>query len=349
MDEALKNKVSQYVHTQFGLYAIVSLDPPVFYVLFDLRAPEQLLPAYRPLFTRLRGRHAYCFLCYTWSLTPGTLDAMTRFERACRAEFPEIAFIHLCNEQRDTAQLAAAGADAVFCNHNCFVDDAIFRPLPDVERRFDAVYNARLTPWKRHELAKQISSLALIYYAPPQWNPDEIHEFRQRFSHAHFFNHVDGDRYRGLDPRSVNVCLNACRVGLCLSAEEGAMYASIEYLLCGLPVVTTPSKGGRDVFFEPEFATTVAPEPEAVRDAVARWVAEPPSRDRIRDATLARMRVHRQTFIERVQEIYDRHGAGRRFADEWPKVFFHRMTDRRRHKDTIALLETAWSGRTALP
>ena len=42
------------------------------------------------------------------------------------------------------------------------------------------------------------------------------------------------------------------QVGLCLSKSEGAMFASIEYLLCGLPIVSTKSVGGRDIFFTDE-------------------------------------------------------------------------------------------------
>ena len=34
-----------------------------------------------------------------------------------------------------------------------------------------------------------------------------------------------------------------------MSSQEGAMYSSVEYLLCGLPIVSTKSTGGHDVFF----------------------------------------------------------------------------------------------------
>ena len=56
--------------------------------------------------------------------------------------------------------------------------------------------------------------------------------------------------YRNLDAAELCHWLNRSRTGLCLSEREGAMFASIEYLLCGLPIVTTPSIGGRHVFFE---------------------------------------------------------------------------------------------------
>ena len=67
--------------------------------------------------------------------------------------------------------------------------------------------------------------------------------------------------------------LSRARVGLCLSEEEGAMFASIEYLLCGLPVVSTPNMGGRDFFFDEKFSQTVDPSEEAVRVGVEKMIS----------------------------------------------------------------------------
>ena len=46
------------------------------------------------------------------------------------------------------------------------MDDAAFHPLPDIEPIYDAVYNARLSPQKRPQLAVEIERLALTYYTP---------------------------------------------------------------------------------------------------------------------------------------------------------------------------------------
>ena len=56
---------------------------------------------------------------------------------------------------------------------------------------------------------------------------------------------------RDLNTEEVRRILVQSRCGLALSAQEGAMYASGEYLLAGLPVVTTRSRGGRDAFTIP--------------------------------------------------------------------------------------------------
>lgn len=56
------------------------------------------------------------------------------------------------------------------------------------------------------------------------------------------------------------------------------MFASMEYLLCGLPIVSTPSIGGRDVFFDKDYVEIVEPDPHAVKEAVIEMV-----RRRVRD------------------------------------------------------------------
>ena len=49
---------------------------------------------------------------------------------------------------------------------------------------------------------------------------------------------------------------------------EGSNHFSMEYMLAGLPIVSTPSTGGREVFFDHEFCTICEPHPNSVRDAV---------------------------------------------------------------------------------
>lgn len=119
------------------------------------------------------------------------------------------------------------------------------------------------------------------------------------------------------------------------------MYASAQYLLSGLPIVTTPSHGGRDVFFEDRFVLTVPPHPAAVRQGVEELVRRKLQPEDIHETTLAKLRAHRQTFIALVQDIYRRNGVQRRFADEWNRVFRDKMTEQRSHLDTIAQLQAA--------
>ena len=58
---------------------------------------------------------------------------------------------------------APTGVEAIFCNHNCFVNENVFT-IQEVEKKYDAIYNATLAPYKRQELAAKVESLAIITY-----------------------------------------------------------------------------------------------------------------------------------------------------------------------------------------
>ena len=92
------------------------------------------------------------------------------------------------------------------------------------------------------------------------------------------------------------------------------MYASVQYLLCGLPVVTTASRGGRDEFFDPESTIECEPSPAAVAEAVRHWRRADVDRAGIRCRVLARIVEHRRVFMTLGQCLVDEHGGARRFG-----------------------------------
>jgi len=47
----------------------------------------------------------------------------------------------------------------------------------------------------------------------------------------------------------VNNIVNKSKIGIVLTEIEGASWASMEFLLCGIPVISCVSKGGRDVYY----------------------------------------------------------------------------------------------------
>jgi glycosyltransferase involved in cell wall biosynthesis len=111
--------------------------------------------------------------------------------------------------------------------------------------------------------------------------------------------------------------INQSRVGLILSAREGACFASSEYLLCGVPVVSTPSKGGRSFWYNDENSLIVDADPGAVLDAAKALLAAPRDPHRIRAAHLALMKEQRQAFLDNVL------GSIReRFSLNWDYVSF---------------------------
>jgi len=225
-----------------------------------------------------------------------TYEMMTRVLHTFELERAKVTV--LCNEPAQVEWARSVGLEAFFCNKNAFINEAVFRAAP-MEKCFDAVSNARLVKLKRVHLARLVPNLALICgHRLEQTEYDDPGEI----PHAY----INENR---LAPRGVVRVLSASRVGLALSAAEGACQASSEYLLCGLPVVSTPSRGGRDIWYDDDNSIISEPQPEAVRDAVLELVArrnrggvDP---ERIRGRHIALAQEHRACFVRVLERAFD--------------------------------------------
>lgn len=187
----------------------------------------------------------------------------------------------------------------------------MFHPLKNENPVYDAVYNARLSPVKRHELAADLESVAFIYYSDEA--PEAFHSAHRRLGElmprATFCNKLTSGGCEWMLPHQVNQVLAQSRVGLCLSAVEGAMRASIEYLFAGLPIVSTPSLGGRHIYFDDEFCRIAEPDPAAIRNAVHELMARKIDRDHVRRRTLQKIEADRQRYIRLAQALVRRAGG----------------------------------------
>lgn len=335
------------VERSYAPYTALSLDPPIFFVHHWLDEEVRFGESMDQLFEYLRHRSAYFLYAWMWRIEdPERVAIVERLERRHRRRCPRHRFVHLANTRNQEAVFAGHGLETIFCSLASFIDERLFRPLPAVEKRFDAVYDARFAPYKRHELAACIESLALIFAVDEaSGEPGVADATRAMLAHAHLYNHYGSDAWRRLSAVEVNQCLNECRVGLCLSAVEGAMYASMQYLLAGLPIVSTRSLGGRDVFYDDDIALIVGDDREQVRAGVAEMISRRVDPEHIRARTLERIKAHRDALIEAVQRIYDAEGVKRRFADEWPLVCCHKLFGWVPHSDTIARLEAVGRNR----
>ena len=305
--------------------AILHGDPLVVYGGIVPDAP--LGPA--SFLTRERSREpAWFLLSPTWSLeNPSLVRSIRRYAVLHRRRHPAHRLIFLGSTETEVELLRAAGEAAFLHNKTTHVSEQLFRPLPDVTVEFDAVYNAQLLPWKRHELAVDIARCAFLYYrsrhgyASTAASEAALIQGHLARAPAHeFLNPFDakGDPVR-LSPTEVNRHLNRAAVGLCLSEAEGAMFACVEYLLAGLPVVTTPSQGGRSFFVDEATCVTAAPNARAVADAVAALRERGWSREEVRERTLRRVRDERGRFAALVRGVYDEAGIREPFVGLWAR------------------------------
>jgi len=209
---------------------------------------------------------------------------------------PNLRVTYAAATPEDDVLYRQTGLHSICCSHNAFIDETLFAPDPDAEKLYDAIYVGRFTPFKRHELATLVPRIAVLA------TPDGLDEAYADASIAgyrdlRFVNYESGVGVTKLPPEDVRRMMTQSRCGLALSAIEGAMYASIEYLLSGLPVVTTPSQGGRDAFFHPDYVETVESEPTAVAAGVQRILARGLDPQMIRARTIGLMKPHRARLL----------------------------------------------------
>jgi len=276
----------------------------------------------------LEGRPASIVFVLWWTHESESRARLLEKEyRRHRALQPQHDVTFMCNTREEASLFERHGIPSVYCNQNALLDEQLYHPVPDDPKEYDAIYNARIEPFKRHHLARRIERLALLTYGVDDIPESYLRHVRHVLRGATWLNYPDGETYTLIPRRRVARCLSAARVGLCLSKEEGAMYASAEYLLCGLPIVSTRSVGGRDVLFDPEYVTIVDDDPEDVQRAVADLCKRNVPAAYIRNKTLEKFTEHRDSFVRMIQSIYDRAGVEKDFRNEFPRVFTNRMLE----------------------
>src|SRR6185295_12190358 len=173
----------------------------------------------------------------------------------------------------------------------------------------------------RHELAAAISSLVLTQGPPKAAEVERVKRLLPKARFANFESH--GGAYAYLPEKGVVSLMNRAAVGLCLSAVEGSMRVSMEYRLCGTPVVSTRSTGGRDRYFVGPHVRVVDDDADAVAAAVRELKALHLNRQAVRDfvGQLVTFDRHRalqdiNKFVERRFGIADRFRSFAPFAHQ---------------------------------
>ncbi len=257
------------------------------------------------LFSAREGLH---LLRPTWHFEKTELEPFVASLKAAMAAVPGHSFMYLANYDHEANLVAVSGMAAITANDGLFADETKWFPGTEPIANFTqhtAVYNARFDAVKRHELAAQIEKLLLIY--PWSITGETSAEHSQAtvlLPKATFANHkMGGGIYELLEHETVNRLYGHANVGLALSAEEGAMRASTEYLLAGLPIVSTRSTGGRDRYYGLAFVRQVSDDPEAVGAAAIELSNARLDRNRIREEFLKISRFERHNFLGSMNRI----------------------------------------------
>ena len=268
------------------------------------------------------NRRAYFLFSPAWTRERESLvRADLKHLSLLRAAWPEHRHVVLCATRAELELYRSVRQPAILCTANVFVNEHRFTVHPPRERDYDALYNGQLVPFKRHELCVGIERLALIYH---RWADPESAGYAQRvhamLPSATFVNELDGE-HRNLKEPEILQWLSRAHVGLCLSAEEGQNRSTAEYVLSGLPVVSTPNLGGRNGVLHPSYWIEAAPDPASIAAAVLELKARRVDPHAVRRKALELLAPDRERLMQLVRAIY--RNEGRPFPEEadWDQMF----------------------------
>ena len=237
--------------------------------------------------------------------------------------FPENLYF-LSNDRAIHQMRLACGLQSYLIHHNSWLNEHFFT-IGSKNRIYDAVMNGRISEsgYKRQYLAAKVDNLALIaerenYEVLPEGN-------KCSFISDH-----------KLTPREVLDVYHQSKVGLILSAMEGGCFASSEYLLSGLPVVSTFSVGGRELYYNSQNSIQCESKEGEVAKAVKELIALNPDRNQIRKDHIDLQVAQRNLFFTEVLEqiltnagiptrpkdFFNKYFKARSKANHWPYLGF---------------------------
>lgn len=232
-----------------------------------------------------------------WYFGLTSLRLYHKFRRLLKKKNIELLLLH--NSKAELSFAKVFGFKSFLINQNIHCRENTFT-IKRAEKKYDAVYTAAAKPYKRLHLAEKIESLYIVTYFWPEEKNEKgewpLHEFEPRIVHADF------NRFR-IPLSEVCYKLSQSKVGLALSKKEGAMWASMEYMLSGLPIVSTKSVGGRDFFFDDRFVKIVKDDSESIAKGVQELVNKEIDPGFIRTETLEKIEPVRQQYLNLIFEL----------------------------------------------
>ncbi len=234
-----------------------------------------------------------------------------------KKRLPQLNVHFMTNSPQEEAMLRKHGLNAEFCHQNAFIDERRLRLYSPEKKDFDAIYVARITPFKRQELAAKVPRMRLV----SGWeNPSERDYVKMVLSVIPEVSYSSKVPYRLISKE-----MSRAAVGLCLSAEEGAMFVSAEYLLSGLPAVSTKNLGGREWVMPEEYWRRAEDNPDSVAAAVEELKHLKADPADVRAKTLEMYRPHREKMCAILKEIFDSHGLDGAKLSSFDRWFVHKL------------------------
>jgi len=265
----------------------------------------------------------FFFVMTGWYQSPTFADEAEAIFSVLKLDKKQFFFMY--NSPQEMENFADKGFQGDVINQNAWLDKSAIAKDIGKEKIYDGIYVDFNKKSKRPQLAAQVSSLALV----------------TKFNHGKAF--ADTPPYKYLNEQQLSEAemwekIDRSHCGLVLSEEEGACQTSSEYLLCGIPVVSTSSLGGRDVWYNEYNSIICEATPEAVALAVEKFVQNPPDAQHIRQQHIEKAKEYREKFIQVVADVFKRFGVVDVEASNYFQKNFYNKMRKNEHIDFVKSL-----------
>ena len=178
---------------------------------------------------------------------------------------------------------ACAGTPYVNAIPREFIDENIYRPLPDVEKKYDVLFNATWWLVKRQNLlidaikyAKAVGKPFSVLWYGYHWRPDGI-KLEESIKGVVASNQLPVTFAETCwDAEENNRRYNSCRMAIICSTHESGPRVMSEAMLANIPYLTTrDTYGGSPSYMNGVNGLVFDPHPEALCDAVWSVLANP--------------------------------------------------------------------------
>lgn len=225
--------------------------------------------------------------------------------------------------------ILSKGFSAVLLNHNALLDYELFQFQSNLNRNYTAVINSRPFWWKRVYLCKGINGIA--YIKGSDWAKDNTSWTEWKEINFEYLA-------ENIPPHEVREIYKKSNMGLILSGytgentqklAEGANYSTGEYLLSGLPVISTPSKGGREFWLNTKNCIIIEPSTLSLEKsinlckkylAVGFFV-----REKIREDFIKKANYCRHLFCNKLDSLLKDKEISRSGENLFKDIYFHKL------------------------
>lgn len=306
-----------------------NLETTRIWILENVEHNWDILPYFKPGIDIL-------FIIMSWHMTQWNFENAANSMKKQNPGFSLSNIIFLANAREYIPMAHSAGMKAIYVNQNAFIDENLFHIIPNKPRKYECIVNSRPEWWKRTILIKDVPNVAII-------NGFVFNE--EQVINLDTWVHPIWTNRNRISAEEVCIKLNESQMGGIFSEEEGACFSSSEYLLCGLPVLTTKSRGGRDVWYTPDNSIIVEDNTEKVYEG---WLQlkkmiknRSINRTQIRTDHILLQKKFRKTFLECIyQELHNR-GIYKQFGEiceHFEQAFFNTMRQIMPVRDAIDLI-----------